>query len=228
MFSEARYATVILDVDSTVSGIEGIDWLAALRTPDIAARIAELTARAMEGAVALENIYAERLRLVAPRREEIADLGRAYVGALAAGSRDAVMTLRASGVRVLLISGGLREAILPIAGALGLATNDVHAVSIRFTPDGGYADFDLSSPLAASHGKRIVVEGLGLSRPILAVGDGVTDLDMKPVVDAFAAFTGFVRRESVVRDATIEVRSFAELTDFITSGTSPSDDHSTP
>src|SRR5436190_19186134 len=105
MSFKARYATVILDVDSTVAGIEGIDWLAALRTPDIASEIAELTFQTMGGALPVETVYAERLRLVAPRAEEIEALGRAYVQALAPECRDSVVTLRAAGVRVVLISG---------------------------------------------------------------------------------------------------------------------------
>jgi phosphoserine phosphatase len=211
MSSESRYATVILDVDSTVAGIEGIDWLAALRTPDIAAKIAELTRQVMAGALSLESVYAERLRLVAPRAGDMAALGRAYVDALAPGCRDAVAALRAAGVRVVLLSGGLREALLPIARALGVPHDDVHAVGVRFNADGSYADFDRASPLAASGGKRIVIERLALPRPILAVGDGATDVDMKPVVDTFAAFTGFARRDAVVNAATVELRSFAEL-----------------
>jgi hypothetical protein len=47
------------------------------------------------------------------------------------------------------------------------------------------------------------------------VGDGITDLAAKSVVDRFAAFTGFVRRESVVREADLEIASFAELTAFV-------------
>ena len=35
-----RYRSVILDVDSTLCAIEGIDWLAAQRGPEVAARIA--------------------------------------------------------------------------------------------------------------------------------------------------------------------------------------------
>lgn len=215
MSSRSRFATVILDVDSTVAGIEGIDWLAALRTPDIAAEIAKLTVQTMGGAIPVETVYAQRLRLVAPRADEIDALGRAYVQALAPGCRDSVAALSVAGVRVVLISGGLREAILPVAGALGISNDDVHAVGIRFSTDGHYADFDRASPLAVTGGKQTVVERLALPRPILAVGDGATDVDMKPVVETFAAFTAFARRDNVVKAAAVEFRSFAELTRYV-------------
>ena len=50
-----------------------------------------------------------------------------------------------------------------------------------------------------------------LARPILAVGDGATDLAMRPGVDAFAAYTGFVARPAVVQESDFTVNSYAEL-----------------
>jgi phosphoserine phosphatase len=215
MSSSSRYATVILDVDSTVVSIEGIDWLAALRTPDVALRIVEGTTRAMAGTVALEEVYGERLRIVAPRREEIDALGEAYVATIAPGAREAVAAIRAAGARVMLFSGGLREAILPVADVLGIPRDDVHAVSIRFNSDGSYADFDRMSALATSSGKPDMVRRLAPARRILAVGDGATDAGMKPVVDTFAAFTQFVRRDAVVKAADVELHSFADLGRYV-------------
>jgi phosphoserine phosphatase len=215
MFSELQYATVVLDVDSTVSGIEGIDWLAALRNPRVARRIATVTDRAMAGEISLERIYGKRLQMVAPTVEDVDALGRAYIAALAPGCADSVAAMSAAGVRVVLISGGLRAAILPVARELSIPPEDVFAVAVEFSPTGRYAGFDDRSPLAMSGGKRVVVERADFPRPILAVGDGKTDAEMKPVVDTFAAFTGFVRREPVVAAAALELRSFAELTQLV-------------
>ena len=60
-----------------------------------------------------------------------------------------------------------------------------------------------------------MVAGLASTRPTLAVGDGVTDLEMRPHVDAFVAFTGFVRRAPVVMGADHETRDFPTLADWI-------------
>lgn len=214
MSSDRRFASVVLDVDSTVTRIEGIDWLATLRGPAVAVKVAELTRRAMGARTPLQDVYGERLRIVAPSLDEIAGLSRAYIGAVAPGCRESIAALRAAGVRVILVSGGLREAILPLAEHLGISSDDVEAVGIRFQA-GKYASFDRGSVLASSGGKRLVVEHLRLPRPILAVGDGATDVEMKPVVDTFAAFTGFVRRETVVDQADIELHSFDELTRLV-------------
>ncbi len=206
-----RFASVVLDVDSTLTSIEGIDWLAERRTPDVAAAIARLTERAMDGATPLERVYGERLALVRPTAAEVAALGEAYVRAMSPGAEGAVARLHGAGVLVLLVSGGVREAIAPLARRLGVPNAKLHAVSVRFDETGAYAGWDERSPLATADGKRTLVASLALPRPTLAVGDGATDLAMRPAVDAFAAFTGIVRREPVAQAADHVLDSFDAL-----------------
>jgi phosphoserine phosphatase len=214
MSSKPRFGSVVLDVDSTVSGIEGIDWLATLRGPQVAMKIAQLTRQAMNAATRLEDVYGERLKVVSPTREEIDALSRAYIMAVAPGCAETVGALKKAGVRVILVSGGLREAIVPLAEHLGIDPRNVHAVGLSFA-DGKYAGYDRNSTLASSKGKRVVVEHLALPREILAVGDGSTDVEMKPVVDTFGVFVGFVRRESVASQADVEFGTFEEIAKYV-------------
>lgn len=213
--STAGFASVILDVDSTLCGVEGVDWLAEQRGAATGGAVADLTERAMRGEIPLEQVYAERLALIAPTAEEIASLGRAYLQALAPGAESAIRAIASTGRRVVLVSGGLREAILPLAVELGLPAADVHAVSIRFGDDGAYTGFDVGSPLATASGKRAVAEGLALPRRIIAMGDGATDLAMRGAVDCFAAFTGFVRRDAVVASADVVLDTFDQLAELV-------------
>jgi len=219
------FNSVILDVDSTVAAIEGIDWLAERRGPEVAARVAEATERAMRGEIALDAVYGERLALVKPGRDELAALAEAYLAAAVPGAAETVARLREAGVRVALVSGGVRQAILPLARALGVDLRDVHAVDVVVDMGGGYFAFDAGSPLTTQHGKRDVAErmvagALGappLPRPVLAVGDGATDLAMKPAVDSFAAFTGVATRDAVVRGADHVLDSFPALAALVLS-----------
>jgi phosphoserine phosphatase len=205
------FRTVALDVDSTISGVEGIDWLAERRGADVARRIGELTDRAMRGDLPLERVYGLRLATIRPRRDEVEALAKAYVQGLAPGCAGTVSRLRDAGVTVVLISGGLRNAMLRLATHLGVKVADVHAVQVQFDAAGEYSAFDESSPLATSIGKRTVIAALRAARPILMVGDGMTDLAARPAVDSFAAFTGFASREPVVAGADMIVHSFDEL-----------------
>ena len=208
---QPRYCSLVLDVDSTVAGIEGIDWLAARRGPEVAQQISELTLGAMEGRVKLEGVYALRLERIRPGRDDIDALSRAYVDAIAPGAVDTIGRVRAAGVHVVLVSGGLRQAILPLARQLGVAPEDLHAVSIEFDRGGAYLQHDAESPLTRGDGKGYVVASLHLGPPIIAVGDGATDLAMRDAADSFVAFTGFASRSNVVTRADASVSSFAEL-----------------
>jgi phosphoserine phosphatase len=212
---EPRFLSVVLDVDSTLCGIEGIDWLATLRSADVADRVAQATDRAMRGEIPLEDLYGHRLTLVAPTREEVKRLSAAYREALAPDAREEIERWRSAGITVVLVSGGLREAIIPMAEELGFARENVNALEVEFDDHDAFLRFDNSSPLYTANGKRTLLTELDLPRPLLAVGDGMTDLAMKDVADAFAAFTGFVTRDAVVSGADYVVHSFAGISEII-------------
>lgn len=211
------FRSVILDVDSTLAGIEGIDWLAARRGMAIAEEIAELTGKAMDGSVPIESLYGLRLDLVRPGRSEIEALSREYQARVAQGAREAVAALRTAGVAMHVVSGGLREALLPFVEWLGFEPAELHAVGISFDAAGRYAGWERESPLATSGGKSQVVRGLGLPAPTLAVGDGATDLALRAAGATFAAFTGFVRRDAVVAGAAHVLESFDQLPPLVLS-----------
>lgn len=213
----ARFATVVLDVDSTLAGVEGIDWLAERRGADTAALVGSITEDAMSGRLALEDAYGQRLQRIAPTLEEVRALAQAYRANVASGAGAAIERLQRFGVRVIAISGGLREAVVPVCREASLADEDVFAVGVHWDERGTYAGFDRTSPLATQNGKAVVLRALALPRPILAVGDGSTDLAMRTAgeADAFAAYTEFVCRTSVVAAADHVLTSFDELLAFV-------------
>ncbi|MEJ7760198.1 MAG: HAD-IB family phosphatase [Gemmatimonadaceae bacterium] len=210
-----RFRTVILDVDSTLSGIEGIDWLAVRHGPDVVERVSRLTELAMSGASRLDDVFELRLSEVRPSRGDVGRLADAYISSVARGAAESIVAMQAAGVQVVLVSGGIREAILPLAELLGVAADDVHAVSVSFTSSGGYGGYDEASLLSRQGGKRLVVDALDLPRPVIAVGDGVTDAELRPAVDCFVAFTGFVTRMAVVRAADATVATFRQLQELV-------------
>lgn len=218
------YASVVIDVDSTLCGVEGIDFLAARRGPEMTARIVALTDKAMTGEIPLESIYGHRLTTIRPTRADIAALATEYERTLAPGAADAIGRMRAAGARLALVSGGIREAIAPVARKLGFDAADLHAVSLRFDDAGNYLDFDRSSPLTTQPGKPVLVTALieqgQLLRPVLAVGDGATDAKLAGVANKFLAYTGFARRANVVAVADGEVASFAALAQIVTATSS--------
>lgn len=204
-----RFRTVLFDCDSTLSAIEGIDELATHCREDVA----RLTDAAMRGRIPLEEVYGQRLRLVQPTRGAVEALAAKYVARLVPDAIETVAALRAAGVDVRIISGGLRPAVLAVARELGVPATSVAAVDIVFAHDGSYSDFEATSPLAMSGGKRIAIERWNIARPAMMVGDGTTDLEARPAVDLFVAFAGVVERPSVVQaaDAVVRANSLAPV-----------------
>ena len=120
-------------------------------------------------------------------------------------------------MRVMLVSGGLRDAILPLAAYVGVASSDVHAVSLCFTDTGDYRGYDTTSPLWRSGGKPAVVRSIAPARTTVAVGDGITDVELTSVVAKFIAFTGFTRNERVVAAADAVISKFSDLSPLVLS-----------
>lgn len=203
-----RYATVCFDVDSTLVTIEGIDVLA--RGSDDVVR---LTEAAMSGEIPLDEVYGRRLEIVRPGLQDVESLGRQYVRTLTPGAAELVRRLLGDGVVVRLVTAGIEQAVLPLASALGIPDRFVHAVPLRFDGSGRYAGYDESAPTARQGGKQIVIRNIRARNKgrIAFVGDGVTDLETEPVVDAFIGFGGVVSRPSVRTRATRFVDSFDQL-----------------
>ncbi|HLF95528.1 MAG TPA: HAD-IB family phosphatase [Methylococcaceae bacterium] len=190
------YAAILFDCDSTLSAIEGIDELA--RQAGLYEQLAPLTAAAMEGTLSLEAVYRKRLDAIRPTREAVEALGECYFRHAVPGAKEVIAELQKRGKRVHIVSGGLRQALLPLAARLGVGAEQVHAVDVFFDEVGNYRDFDESSPLARGGGKTVVccrvreTEG-----PVVLVGDGMTDFEVTEAGVDFIGFGGVAKRESV-------------------------------
>ena len=191
--------TVIFDCDSTLSAVEGIDELAVGHREEVV----RLTTLAMAGAIPLEQVYARRLDLIRPSRAELERVGALYIAHLVPDAGRVIRELQVAGVVVRVLSGGLAPAVRRVAAHLGIGAAEVAAVEVYFSGAGAYTGFDTASPLARSGGKRewIAAHVAELPRPIMLVGDGITDLEARPVIDRFIAFAGVVSRPEVIRQA---------------------------
>lgn len=203
---------ILFDCDSTLSEIEGVDEMARLRGPEVYREIEEMTRLAMEGAIPLGEIFGRRLEAVQPTRQETALVGQKYIQTVEPHAREVVQALKNDGWQVGILSGGYRQAIRPLADFLGIEL--VEAVDLFFADDGGYAGFDARYPTTRNGGKTEVVEALrrkhALDR-IVMVGDGVSDLETREVVDFFIGFGRYASREAVRKQSDSFVVSLAEV-----------------
>ncbi len=191
------FDVICFDCDSTLSRIEGIDELA--RRVGMGEEMSKLTDLAMNGVVPLEAVYERRLSLIRPDQDSINWLADLYIAEIVEGVKEVFAALLAQDKAVHIISGGLRQAILPLADHLGLPESHVHAVDIYFNEDGSYRNYDLNSPLARTGGKAVVVGTLKGQGSLVMVGDGKTDLEAKQSGAYVLGFGGVVDR-AIVRE----------------------------
>ena len=190
-----NFDIICFDCDSTLSKIEGIDELA--RRVGLGDEMAKLTDAAMNGIVPLEAVYQQRLSLIRPDQASIDWVADLYITEIVAGVQEVFNTLQAQGKEVHIISGGLRQAILPLAAYLNIPATHVHAVDVYFNEDGSYRDYEQTSPLARTGGKAEVVSALKGDKNVVVIGDGKTDMEAKQAGAFVIGFGGVVNRQIV-------------------------------
>jgi phosphoserine phosphatase len=202
------YRFAFFDVDSTLATIEGIDVLA-----DGNQDIASLTDAAMNGEIPLDQVYARRLAMIRPSKTRVEQLGATYMNSLVKGAEETIATLRDNGVIVLLVTAGIEQAILPLAKALHVDSRNVHAVTLTFDASGNYTDFDRRSFLTRPGGKELVVRDIRARSHGKAafIGDGISDLEVKPAVDLFIGFGGVVVRPRVKENADLYLTDLRDV-----------------
>lgn len=207
-----RRPLIVFDCDSTLSSIEGVDELARVRGPELFARVEAMTHDAMDGKISVESVFGQRLEIIRPTVADVAVVGQRYVETIEPTAEATIAELRHRGWDVAVLSGGFRQAIRPLADHLGIET--VEAVDLFFDETGAYRGFDEQYPTTRSGGKPLVIQSLRERfQPgrVVMVGDGVSDLETKPVVDRFIGFGGFVARERVQREADVMVKALAQI-----------------
>jgi HAD superfamily phosphoserine phosphatase-like hydrolase len=187
-----------IDCDSTLSNIEGIDELARAKGEDVFAQVVNLTNAAMNGEVPIHEVFPRRMEMIRPDRALCDEIGALYVNTIVPGAEDLIRDLKAAGWFPVILSGGFEPIIRPLANHLGIS--HVEAVPLYFHEDGSYKGYGEDYPTTRNLGKNEVIrewKQAVLPERVLMMGDGVSDLETKPDVDAFVGFGGVVARVRV-------------------------------
>lgn len=217
--------TYIIDFDSTLVTCESLDELARLSLAahadkqTIMQAVEDLTNRGMAGEITFYDSLQARLELFAASRADIqrliADL-KTKISPSALKSRN---WFKEHWANIYVISGGFEEYIIPIAELLGIPASHVHANRFIFEAE-KIVGFDASRPTSQPGGKAKQIAALQLPRPIIVIGDGFTDYEIKAAgyANQFWAFTETANREQVTKKADRVVSNFSEILDGTLAG----------
>lgn len=211
--------TYIFDFDSTLVRIETLEALAEIAlagAPDAAAiraEVAALTDQAMTGDLPFGEALRRRLALLPLTRAHVAELADRILDEGTPSVRRNLRFFRENADRIVILSGGFREIVAPLAAHLHIPPGRVLCNDLTYDADGRVTGVEAANPLSEAGGKPAVIKALGLSGPVVMIGDGWTDAEVKlaGVADRFHAFTEIVRRERVVAAADAEAPSMDEF-----------------
>lgn len=168
---------LLADMDSTMIGQECVDELADMA--GVGPRVAEITARAMNGELDFEDALIERVGLLKGLPVSVIDRVMEERITYSAGGATLIATLKARGVLTALVSGGFTAFTSRVAGHLGFERN---RANILLAVDGVLTG-EVARPILGARAKVEALEELCAELGITeaeaaAVGDGANDLPM--------------------------------------------------
>ena len=184
----------VFDMDSTLIQCEVIDELA--KQAGVGDRVVEITERAMRGELDFNQSFAERLGLLRGLDARVASEIASSLP-FSDGAHELMLTLRARGVRTVILSGGFDVFAESVMGALKMdsyVANTLEIVDNKLTGR-------VIPPVVNADEKRARLISLASSMAIdlsqtMAVGDGANDLKMLEAAGIGVAF----RAKPLVRE----------------------------
>jgi len=176
-YSNLRKKMLLADMDSTMIQQECIDELAD--EAGVGARVADITARAMNGELDFEDALIERVGLLKDLPEGMIAQVIAQRITYMPGGRELVSTMKAHGAYAALVSGGFTAFTAKVSAELGFDENRANTLHIADGKLTGEVGRPILGKAAKVHALEEITTRLGITdADVLAVGDGANDLGM--------------------------------------------------
>ena len=172
-----RKKMLLADMDSTMIQQECIDELAA--EAGVGERVAEITAKAMNGELDFEGAIDERVGLLKGLPEAIIEHVLNTRITYMPGGFELLRTMKANGAYAALVSGGFTAFTAKVADKLGFDENRANTLEV----ENGHLTGKVIRPILGQEAKLEALNEITprldiQTRDVLAVGDGMNDLLM--------------------------------------------------
>jgi len=212
----------IFDFDSTFTQVEALDVLADIAlTGDSKQQnldlIAELTEKGMAGQISFSESLNQRMNILSGSKQDLAELIsqlKSKISKSILANKDFFKTYHKN---IYIVSSGFKDFIEPIVADFNIPASQVFGNTFTWSNDGMITGFDPTNVLSKDGGKPALVKQLKLKSPVVVIGDGFTDYEIKKagMADLFIAYTENVTRPSVIKEADFVANNFNDFLNFI-------------
>jgi len=205
-------ATLLLDFDSTLISKESLEEIMANLTEHID-EVKKITQNGMSGKVSFVSSLQKRLALVPISKRAVAAFCQIVHRYITPGMPELLDELRGHFVDIWIVSGAIRDVILPVAREVGIPPSHILGVELLWSNEGTCLGIDQTKANHTSKTAGVKLLAKHFTTPIIAVGDGMTDYELyeQKVATHFVAFTQHARYHEVVARSPFEARTVEEL-----------------
>ena len=163
--------TIVIDFDSTFTKVEGLDELARIalqgnpKQQEIVSKIREITDKGMVGEYLFSDSLRDRVALLPANRSHVDQLITFLKGKISDSFQRNKDFLEEYADRILIISSGFKDFIVPVVEEMGIAADHVHANT--FTYDAQmYLNMANNIEVPGPHSCRILLPVLAKLLPL--------------------------------------------------------------
>lgn len=219
-----KYKSIIFDFDSTIVSVESLDILVNISSKDqldkeeIVQKIKDITNLGMNGTITFNESLLQRIAIIAPIRSDILKASEKIAQLITKSFLEDKNFFSQNAKNIYIISGGFEEMMIPTIKQLGILESNVFANKFLFDNSDKVKGFDTSRLTSQNLGKVKQLQTLKLPQPVVIIGDGYTDYEIKKnkLAQSFIVYTEHAYRENIVANADFEAKSFKDILNFIT------------
>jgi len=194
----------IIDFDSTFVSVEALDELCRIAyKKNRMEKFSSITNKAMSGKITFADSLEQRIKLLDAGKDDIDKAVKLISRKISKSVVRNKNFFRKFSDKIIIVSGGFKEIIVPIVERFGINATNVYANSFTFDKAGKITGFDKRNVLSGSNGKINQIKALKLKGTINVIGDGYTDYELKKagIAHKFFAFTENIERKIVLEKA---------------------------
>ncbi len=212
----------LFDFDSTFTQVEALDVLAEITLKgdfkkENLKKIADLTQKGMSGELSFNESLQARMEIVSGSKDDLIPLIaqlKTKISKSILANKDFFKKYKNN---IYIVSSGFKDFIDPVVADFYIESNHVFANTFTWSADGQINGFDSKNLLSQNQGKPALVKSLKLTLPVVVIGDGYTDYEIKKAgyAQRFIAYTENISRPTVTKNADYIASNFNDFLNYI-------------